>query len=171
MTLHFFPFSTMSSPSLPRSPSSSSLSSESSLSDSDSDSGSESCSSSPISSSESTPWYFPAPPSPPASPMGGSGVVRWQGPISIRQDSAEDGVRRTSWVWKNKWLALTATSLTLHQWEPSPQQWVVPLCDVTVIARSDLTPYCLLLETQDLARWYLSFKHEEEMRGASSALS
>ncbi|KAJ7868272.1 hypothetical protein B0H13DRAFT_2064356 [Mycena leptocephala] len=162
--------------------SSSSLSSESSLSSSSSESDSDSDSVlSPLSNSESTfpsngddlepnalgpralGWYFPAALSPPSSPMDGSGVVRWQGPISVREDS-EDGGARASWIWKNKWLALTGTFLALHEWEPCPQQSVVPLCDVTIIARSDLTPHCLFLETNHGIRRYFSFKHEAQMQ-------
>ncbi|KAJ7160166.1 hypothetical protein C8R46DRAFT_363895 [Mycena filopes] len=106
-------------------------------------------------------WYFPRVASPPPAP---TGVVRWQGPINVREDAPDDVTPRTSWIWKNKWLALTETALALHIWEPSPQQAVVQLSDVVVVARSDLTPYCFLLETRDGVRRYFSFKHEEEMR-------
>ncbi|KAJ6504729.1 hypothetical protein C8R47DRAFT_156400 [Mycena vitilis] len=160
--------------SLPRcASSSSSLSSESSVSSSSSDS-SVTSSDSESQAGESNEngigpfrWHPHTPPSPPSSPMAGSGVLRWQGPIGVREDSANSSDANKSGSWKNKWLALTATSLTLHQWEPSPQQLVIPLCDLTTVTveRSDLTSRFLLLESRDRTRRYLAFRDEVELYG------
>ncbi|KAJ7835496.1 hypothetical protein B0H13DRAFT_2288346 [Mycena leptocephala] len=135
----------------------------------------------PTLSPSRTGLVLPYSPLPPSSPMDGSGLVRWQGPISVREDSG-DGGARASWIWKNKWLALTGTFLALHEWEVAlprrisppyrslndftalPPTTVVPLCDVTIIARSDLTPCCLFLETNHGIRRYFSFKHEAQMQ-------
>ncbi|KAJ7617435.1 hypothetical protein DFH06DRAFT_101333 [Mycena polygramma] len=169
--------------SLPRcASSSSSLSSESSVSSSSSDSsvtssGSEShAGESNVNGIDLAPatlarvpfrWLPHAPPSPPSSPKAGSGVLSWQGPVSVYEDFAEGSGASTSGTWKTKWLALTATSLTLHQWEPSPQQSVIPLCDLTTVTveRSNLTSHCLLLEARDRTRRYLAFKDEVELYG------
>ncbi|KAJ7216189.1 kinase-like domain-containing protein [Mycena haematopus] len=89
----------------------------------------------------------------------GGGVVR-QGPISVKEDGT-----LTSWIWKVKWLVLKEMTLTLHKSEGSPQQSVILLRDIASIERTDLKPYCLLLETQDRKRYFLSLKNDEELYG------
>ncbi|KAJ7780361.1 Pkinase-domain-containing protein [Mycena olivaceomarginata] len=89
----------------------------------------------------------------------GGGVVR-QGPVSVKEEGT-----LTSWIWKVKWLVLKEMTLTLHKSEGSPQQSVVLLRDIASIERTDLKPYCLLLETQDRKRYFLSLKNDEELYG------
>ena len=48
--------------------------------------------------------------------------------------------------------------------QSSPQQGVVQLKDITNVERTDLKPYCLLLETKD-KRYYFSLKNDEELYG------
>lgn len=106
----------------------------------------------------------------------GGGVVR-HGPVSVKEEGT-----LTSWIWKVKWLVLKEMTLTLHKSEVrvrlilidhrssplqgSPQQSVVLLRDIASIERTDLKPYCLLLETQDRKRYFLSLKNDEELYGA-----
>lgn len=87
------------------------------------------------------------------------GVVR-QGPVSVKEDGTF-----ASWIWKVKWLVLKEMTLTLHKSENSPQQSVILLRDIANIERTDLKPYCLLLETQDRKRFFLSLKNDEELYG------
>ncbi|KAJ6554009.1 STE/STE20/PAKA protein kinase [Mycena vulgaris] len=89
----------------------------------------------------------------------GGGVVR-QGPVSVKEDGTF-----ASWIWKVKWLVLKEMTLTLHKSENSPQQSVILLRDIANIERTDLKPYCLLLETQDRKRFFLSLKNDEELYG------
>ncbi|KAF8183901.1 kinase-like domain-containing protein [Mycena galopus ATCC 62051] len=89
----------------------------------------------------------------------GGGVVR-QGPVSVKEDGT-----LTSWIWKVKWLMLKEMALTLHKSEGAPQQSVILLRDIANIERTDLKPYCLLLETQDRKRYFLSLKNDEEVYG------
>ncbi|KAJ7233216.1 hypothetical protein C8J57DRAFT_1090717 [Mycena rebaudengoi] len=93
------------------------------------------------------------------STTGTSGVVR-QGPVSVKEDGTSE-----SWMWKSKWVVLKELSLSLHKSENSPQQSVILLRDIAKIGRTDLKPYCLLLETQDKKRWFLSFKNDEDLYG------
>ncbi|KAJ7223113.1 STE/STE20/PAKA protein kinase [Mycena pura] len=97
--------------------------------------------------------------SPSSNGTGAGGVVR-QGPVSVKEDGT-----LTSWIWKIKWLVLKDMTLTLHKSENSPQQSVIFLRDITSIERTDLKPYCLLLETQDRKRYYFSLKNDEELYG------
>ncbi|KAJ7938236.1 STE/STE20/PAKA protein kinase [Mycena leptocephala] len=90
---------------------------------------------------------------------GMGGVVR-QGPVSVKEDGTF-----ASWIWKVKWLVLKEMTLTLHKSEGSPQQSVILLRDIANIERTDLKPYCLLLETQDRKRYFLSLKNDEELYG------
>ncbi|KAJ6469033.1 STE/STE20/PAKA protein kinase [Mycena vitilis] len=89
----------------------------------------------------------------------GGGVVR-QGAVSVKEDGTF-----ASWIWKVKWLVLKEMSLSLHKSEGSAQQSVILLRDIANIERTDLKPYCLLLETQDRKRYFLSLKNDEELYG------
>ncbi|TFK65295.1 Pkinase-domain-containing protein [Pluteus cervinus] len=89
--------------------------------------------------------------------MFNSQVVR-QGPVYLK----EDGL--ASWLWRTKWMVLKEEVLTIHKSESSPQQSIVLLCDITNVERTDLKPYCLLLEVKD-KRYYLSLKSDEEVYG------
>lgn len=110
--------------------------------------------------------------------MFNSQVVR-QGPVYVKEDGF------ASWLWKAKWLVLKEEVLTIHKsevsakppchcifhnlttrrsYQSSPQQSIVLLCDITNIERTDLKPYCLLLEVKD-KRYYLSLKSDEEVYG------
>ena len=48
--------------------------------------------------------------------------------------------------------------------QSAPQQSVIYLRDIANIERTDLKPYCLLLETKD-KRYYLALKNDEELYG------
>ncbi|KAI0087556.1 kinase-like domain-containing protein [Irpex rosettiformis] len=90
--------------------------------------------------------------------MLGSQVVR-SGVVSIK----EDGL--VSWLWRPKWLVLKEQTLSIHKSESSSQaQNVVNLGDIANIERTDLKPYCLLLETKD-KRMFFSLKNDEELYG------
>ncbi|KAJ7058087.1 STE/STE20/PAKA protein kinase [Mycena amicta] len=96
----------------------------------------------------------------PSSSNSVAGAVVRQGPVSVKEDGT-----LTSWIWKVKWLMLKELTLTLHKSESSAQQSVILLRDITSIERTDLKPYCLLLETQDRKRYYFSLKSDEELYG------
>lgn len=106
-----------------------------------------------------------------------SQIVR-NGLVSIKEDGTF-----ASWIWKAKWLVLKEQTLSIHKSEvmsslyfrsqlrlehtatqSSPQQSVIRLQDIANIERTDLKPYCLLLETKD-KRYYLSLKNDEELYG------
>ncbi|KAF7297198.1 Non-specific serine/threonine protein kinase [Mycena indigotica] len=89
-----------------------------------------------------------------------AGAVVRQGPVSVKEEGT-----LTSWIWKVKWLILKDMTLTLHKSETAPQQIVILLRDITSIERTDLKPYCLLMETQDRKRYYFSLKSDEELYG------
>ncbi|TFK33091.1 kinase-like domain-containing protein [Crucibulum laeve] len=91
------------------------------------------------------------------STLNNSQVVR-NGTVSIKEDGF------ASWIWKMKWLVLKEQTLSIHKNESSPQQSVILLSDISNIERTDLKPYCLLLETKD-KRYYLSLKNDEELYG------
>ncbi|KAF9002393.1 Pkinase-domain-containing protein [Hymenopellis radicata] len=86
----------------------------------------------------------------------GSNVVR-AGPVSVKEEGGF-----ASWIWKLKWLVLKEQTLSLHKSENSPQQTVVRLQDISNIERTDLKPYCLVLETKD-KRFFFSLKNDEEL--------
>ncbi|KAH9915306.1 kinase-like domain-containing protein [Fomitopsis serialis] len=88
----------------------------------------------------------------------GSEVVR-AGMVAVK----EDGI--VSWLWRPKWLVLREGTLSMHKSETSPQhQYLIPISEIANIERTDLKPYCLLLETKD-KRWFLSLKSDEELYG------
>ncbi|THU83330.1 PBD-domain-containing protein [Dendrothele bispora CBS 962.96] len=86
----------------------------------------------------------------------GSQVVR-SGLVNVKEDGTF-----ASWIWKAKWLILKEQTLSLHKSEGAPQQSVIMLKDITNIERTDLKPYCLLLETKE-KRYYFSLKTDEEV--------
>ncbi|KZT69412.1 Pkinase-domain-containing protein [Daedalea quercina L-15889] len=88
----------------------------------------------------------------------GSEVIR-AGVVTVK----EDGI--VSWLWRPKWLVLKEGTLSIYKSESSPQhQYLIQLSDIANIERTDLKPYCLLLETKD-KRWFLSLKNDEELYG------
>nr|AAS46755.1 p21 activated kinase-like protein [Pleurotus djamor] len=89
---------------------------------------------------------------------GGNQIVR-NGVVSVKEDGTF-----ASWMWKAKWLVLTDSELSIHKSEHAPKQTVVNLGDISSIERTDLKPYCLLLETKD-KRFYFSLKNDEELYG------
>ncbi|KAI0350991.1 Pkinase-domain-containing protein [Trametes cingulata] len=87
-----------------------------------------------------------------------SHVVR-AGVVAVK----EDGL--VSWLWRPKWLVLKEQTLSIHKNESSPQyQSQINLSDIANIERTDLKPYCLLLETKD-KRIFFSLKSDEELYG------
>ncbi|KAG6848441.1 hypothetical protein H0H93_016921 [Arthromyces matolae] len=86
-----------------------------------------------------------------------SQVVR-AGPVSIKEEGT------FAWIWKLKWLVLKEQTLSLHKSEHSPQQAVILLRDISNIERTDLKPYCLVLEAKE-KRYYLALKNDEEVYG------
>ncbi|KAI0270651.1 kinase-like domain-containing protein [Gloeopeniophorella convolvens] len=88
---------------------------------------------------------------------GESGIIR-QGLAGFKEDAF------ASWLWREKFLVLKEQSLTVHKNETSPPQSTIWLRDLSNIERTDLKPYCLLLETKD-KRYYLSVKGDEELYG------
>ncbi|KAI0318186.1 kinase-like domain-containing protein [Amylostereum chailletii] len=69
-----------------------------------------------------------------------------------------------SWIWRDKFLILKEQSLSIHKNDASPSQNTIQLRDLANIERTDLKPYCLLLETKD-KRYYLAMKGDEELYG------
>ncbi|KAJ7456299.1 Pkinase-domain-containing protein [Mycena galericulata] len=96
---------------------------------------------------------------PPFASYGNSIIIR-EGHVGVKEDGSF-----ASWMWKAKWLVLKEMTLTMHKSENSPQQAVILLRDIANIERTDLKPYCLLLETQDGKRYFLSLKSDEELYG------
>ncbi|CAG8671437.1 11110_t:CDS:2 [Acaulospora colombiana] len=81
------------------------------------------------------------------------GIVR-QGYVSVKEDGF------ASFLWSRKWLVLREHLLSFHKNENS----MLLLADVTNIDRTDLKPYCLLLETKD-RRIHLALKSDDEVYG------
>ncbi|KAG8929291.1 Protein kinase [Tulasnella sp. 419] len=86
-----------------------------------------------------------------------SAIVR-NGYLSVKEDGF------ASWLWNRRWLVLKEETLTFHKNESAPQSSVIYLKDISNVERTDLKPYCLLLETKD-KRIYLSLKSDEELYG------
>ncbi|KAJ8075511.1 hypothetical protein PM082_021141 [Marasmius tenuissimus] len=114
--------------------------------------------SSPASSSYS-PSYSGIGGSPNRYSEGMSSLIVRSGSVNVKEDGTF-----ASWMWKTKWLVLKEQTLSIHKAESSPQQGVVMLKDITNVERTDLKPYCLLLETKD-KRYYFSLKSDEELYG------
>ncbi|KIO19008.1 hypothetical protein M407DRAFT_153029 [Tulasnella calospora MUT 4182] len=74
----------------------------------------------------------------------------------------EDGF--ASLFWNRRWMILKEDTLTFHKNENASTQAMpqVLLRDVSNVERTDLKPYCLLLETKD-RRIHLAFKSDEEL--------
>ncbi|KAG9046241.1 Protein kinase [Tulasnella sp. UAMH 9824] len=74
----------------------------------------------------------------------------------------EDGF--ASLFWNRRWMVLKEEILTFHKNENASTQAMaqVMLKDVSNVERTDLKPYCLLLETRD-RRIHLAFKSDEEL--------
>ncbi|KAF8656118.1 hypothetical protein AX16_002756 [Volvariella volvacea WC 439] len=83
------------------------------------------------------------------------GLVR-AGYVNLKEDGFG------SWLWKNKWMTLKDDVLTIHKSEGSQQQSTISLREITNIERTDLKPYCLVLDTKE-KRYYLSLKNDEEL--------
>ncbi|KAH6890934.1 STE/STE20/PAKA protein kinase [Coprinopsis sp. MPI-PUGE-AT-0042] len=86
-----------------------------------------------------------------------SQIVR-SGPVSMKEDGFGN------WLWQRRWLVLRDQALSIHKSENSSQLSSIWLRDVSNIERTDLKPYCLLLETKD-KRYFLSLKNDEELYG------
>ncbi|KAJ3809544.1 kinase-like domain-containing protein [Lentinula aff. lateritia] len=125
--------------------------------------------------------YSPSTPAPSSSAYnaynsnysGIGGVPSAQGSTSATDDASiirsgyasvkEDGTF-ASWIWKVKWLILKEQTLTFHKSESSnTPQTTIPLKDVSNIERTDLKPYCLLLEAAPNKRFFLSLRNDEEL--------
>ncbi|KAF9067970.1 kinase-like domain-containing protein [Rhodocollybia butyracea] len=89
------------------------------------------------------------------------GVVR-SGPVSMKEEGTF-----ASWMWKVKWLCLRDSTLSIHKSEAAATpQSVIRLADISSIERTDLKPYCLLLETGSSTppkRYYFSLKSDLEL--------
>jgi hypothetical protein len=62
-----------------------------------------------------------------------------------------------------RYLSIHSRCLTFDL-QNSPETNVIYLCDISNVERTDLKPYCLLLETKD-KRFFLSLKSDEELYG------
>ncbi|KAJ7938214.1 kinase-like domain-containing protein [Mycena leptocephala] len=71
------------------------------------------------------------------------------------------------WSWRTKWLILTERTLTqvCSSILSANSQHLISLHDIVNIERTDLKPYCLLLETQERKRFLFSFKNDTELYG------
>ncbi|KAG8933691.1 Protein kinase [Tulasnella sp. 417] len=92
---------------------------------------------------------------PPPAPT--SSVVR-NGYANVKEDGF------ASLFWNRRWMILKEDTLTFHKNESASTQAMpqVMLKDVSNVERTDLKPYCLLLETKD-RRIHLAFKSDEEL--------
>ncbi|KAG8889023.1 Protein kinase [Tulasnella sp. 332] len=87
----------------------------------------------------------------------GHPIVR-KGFVNVKEDGF------ASWLWNRKWLVLRDQTMSFHKNENTPQSTVLQLRDITNVERTDLKPYCLLVETKD-KRIHLSLKSDEEVYG------
>ncbi|KAH9821007.1 p21-activated serine/threonine protein kinase [Melampsora americana] len=75
----------------------------------------------------------------------------------------EDGLR--SWIWSQRWLILREQTLTFHKNETtSTAAALIFLKEITNVARTDLRPYCLEVETKEKT-YNLALKNDEELYG------
>lgn len=106
---------------------------------------------------------FRPPPSPGAAssswPKGSSGDIIRQGYCSTK----EDGL--ISFRWNRRWVVLRENSITFHKSENAPQNSRILLADITNIDRTDLKPYCLLIEMNDRNKLYLCFSNDSQVYG------
>lgn len=86
-----------------------------------------------------------------------SQIIR-SGQVSMKEDGFGN------WLWQRRWLVLRDLALSIHKSESSSQLATISLRDISNIERTDLKPYCLLLETKD-KRYFLSLKNDEELYG------
>ncbi|KAJ7938217.1 hypothetical protein B0H13DRAFT_1942080, partial [Mycena leptocephala] len=86
-------------------------------------------------------------------------VVR-QGLVGVKGNGAF-----ASLFWQNKWLILTDMTLTLYKSENSPQRSVIRLDHIVMITRTEVKPYCLLLETMGQKSYFLALKNNQELCG------
>ncbi|KIJ47177.1 hypothetical protein M422DRAFT_226349 [Sphaerobolus stellatus SS14] len=86
-----------------------------------------------------------------------SQIVR-SGYVSIKEEGF------ASLFWSRKWLVLREETLAFQKNETSVQQQVIFLRDITCVERTDLKPYCILLETKE-KRFFLSLKGDDELYG------
>ncbi|TEB25397.1 Pkinase-domain-containing protein [Coprinellus micaceus] len=86
-----------------------------------------------------------------------SQIIR-NGTVSMKEDGFGN------WLWQRKWLVLKEQTLSVHRSENAPSQNTIWLRDISNIERTDLKPYCLLLEAKD-KRYFLSLKNDEELYG------
>ncbi|KIM29230.1 hypothetical protein M408DRAFT_328910 [Serendipita vermifera MAFF 305830] len=85
------------------------------------------------------------------------GIVR-SGYVSVKEDGF------ASFIWSRKWLVLKEHIISFHKNENAPQASMLLLADITNVDRTDLKPYCLLIETKD-RRLHLSLKNDDEVYG------
>lgn len=85
------------------------------------------------------------------------GVVR-QGYVSVKEDGF------ASFLWSRKWLILKEHLISFHKNETAPQTSMLLLADITNVDRTDLRPYCLLIETKD-RKIYFNLKSDDEVYG------
>ncbi|KAF8305573.1 Pkinase-domain-containing protein [Clavulina sp. PMI_390] len=72
----------------------------------------------------------------------------------------EDGF--ASWYWSKKYLILREEVLSIHRNETAPQTNAIWLRDITAVDRTELKPYCLLIESKDRKIW-INLKSDEEL--------
>ncbi|KAJ3773268.1 Pkinase-domain-containing protein [Lentinula raphanica] len=94
---------------------------------------------------------------------GGGGSGQGEGVIRSGQASVKEDGTFASWIWKVKWLVLKEQTLSMAKSENAPPQTTIMLKDVSNVERTDLKPYCLLLEASPNKRYYLSLKSDEEL--------
>ncbi|KAJ3996008.1 Pkinase-domain-containing protein [Lentinula boryana] len=95
--------------------------------------------------------------------LGGSSSQADRTVIRSGQASVKEDGTFASWIWKVKWLVLKDQTLSMAKSESAPPQTTIMLKDVSNVERTDLKPYCLLLEASPNKRFYLSLKSDEEL--------
>ncbi|EIM84294.1 Pkinase-domain-containing protein [Stereum hirsutum FP-91666 SS1] len=91
--------------------------------------------------------------------LSGAGIVR-SGTVGFKEDAF------ANWLWREKYLILREQTLAVHKNEASSAQTTIQLSDISNIERTDLKPYCLLLETSSPnRRFYFALKGDEELYG------
>ncbi|KAJ7719341.1 hypothetical protein DFH07DRAFT_1009662, partial [Mycena maculata] len=68
------------------------------------------------------------------------------------------------------WLVLTDRDLSLRESENCTSRTVIPMSDIVKLERTDIKPYCLVLETKQGKKYLLEFENDDEPYGWQDAI-
>ncbi|KAF9039997.1 kinase-like domain-containing protein [Panaeolus papilionaceus] len=89
---------------------------------------------------------------------GADGQIVRSGHVSMKDDSFGN------WLFTRKWMILKEQTLTVHKSDQSAAQTTIYLRDIANVERTDMKPYCLVLEVKE-RKYYMSLKSDEELYG------